>query len=139
MFRGVEPIVQERENVWLRRLKNPLRLLASESVEHVEYLREDPACVEVQLPAPPRPTWQIAPSLIFCSRVRCRSNSSSKEKAFFSALRWMLPAPPLPLLNLMLVSGRPASKRDAGACVVRPVLDLGALKVLPAPPRPEWM
>ena len=51
----------------------------------------------------------------------------------------MLPAPPLPLLNLELDLGRPVSKREAGPRAVGPELVTGALKRLPAPPRPEWI
>ena len=51
----------------------------------------------------------------------------------------MFPAPPRPLLNLLEVWGRPFSKWEAGPEAVRGLEVLGALKVLPAPPRPEWM
>lgn len=51
----------------------------------------------------------------------------------------MFPAPPRPLLNLEEVSGRPREKRDAGPRALLPSVVLGALKVFPAPPRPEWM
>lgn len=51
----------------------------------------------------------------------------------------MLPAPPRPEENLEAPCGRPSSKREAGPRAVAPEEVLGALKVLPAPPRPEWM
>jgi len=55
----------------------------------------------------------------------------------FSELGLMFPAPPRPLLNLELVCGRPVSKREAGPRAVVPEVVFGALKALPAPPRPE--
>ena len=51
---------------------------------------------------------------------------------------WMFPAPPRPLENLEVDFGRPVSKREAGPRAEVPLLVLGALKVFPAPPRPEW-
>lgn len=51
----------------------------------------------------------------------------------------MLPAPPRPLENLVEVSGRPREKREAGPRALLPLVVGGALNVLPAPPRPEWM
>lgn len=51
---------------------------------------------------------------------------------------WMFPAPPRPLLTLDEDAGRPASKREAGPRALMPSLVLGARKVFPAPPRPEW-
>jgi len=51
----------------------------------------------------------------------------------------MFPAPPRPLLNLLDVRGRPASKREADPVAVLPFVVLGALTAFPAPPRPEWM
>ena len=49
----------------------------------------------------------------------------------------MLPAPPRPVLNLELACGSPVSKRDAGPLAVLPLEIFDALKVFPAPPRPE--
>jgi len=51
----------------------------------------------------------------------------------------MLPAPPRPDENLDAPWGRPRSKREAGPRAVAPDEVFGALKVFPAPPRPEWM
>ena len=50
----------------------------------------------------------------------------------------MFPAPPRPLLNLDDETGSPASRAEAGPRAVLPSLVLGARKVFPAPPRPEW-
>ncbi len=50
----------------------------------------------------------------------------------------MFPAPPRPLANLELDFGSPVWKREAGPRAVEPLLVFGALKVFPAPPRPEW-
>jgi hypothetical protein len=44
---------------------------------------------------------------------------------------------PQPLLYLELVCGKLASKSDAGPRAVLPLEVFGALKVFPAPPRPE--
>jgi len=56
-----------------------------------------------------------------------------------SELSWMFPAPPRPLLNLEPALERLVSTRAAGPRAVVPFDVLGALKVFPAPPRPEWM
>jgi hypothetical protein len=93
----------------------------------------------VKFPAPPRPTCQTLPSLIFLSRVFWRSSSSSKEKTGRSLTAWMLPAPPRPALYLDDDAGRPVLRAEAGPRAVLPSVEfLGARKVLPAPPRPEW-
>lgn len=130
---------QRLSNEELNRLKNPLRSLASLPAELLLSFLDEPATEVVQLPAPPRPTCQTAPCFIFSSRVLWRSSSSSKEKIAFSEDEWMLPAPPRPELNFELVWGRPVVKREAGPEAVAPSVVLGALKVLPAPPRPLWM
>jgi hypothetical protein len=49
----------------------------------------------------------------------------------------MLPAPPRPELNFDLLLGISLPRRDAGPRAVGPSVVLGALNVLPAPPRPE--
>ena len=52
----------------------------------------------------------------------------------------MFPAPPLPELNLDEdEAGEPVSRSEAGPRAVLPSVVLGARKVFPAPPRPEWM
>jgi len=51
----------------------------------------------------------------------------------------MFPAPPRPEENLVLVRGIWPPKREAGPRADVGLLVFGALKVLPAPPRPEWM
>jgi len=130
--------IQCLSKVWLSLPKKPLLTLSLPAELDESFLEEEIAPVAVQFPAPPRPTCQIAPSLSFRSRELWRSNSSSKEKIAFSEFRWMFPAPPRPLLNFSLVWGRPCSNSEAGPVAVRPLLVLGALMVLPAPPRPVW-
>ena len=51
----------------------------------------------------------------------------------------MLPAPPRPEENLWVDVGMTPPKREAGPRAVAPSVVLGALKVLPWPPRPAWM
>ena len=46
-----------RPKEWLKRPKKPLRLLAFVSTELMESFLPDAGMAEVQLPAPPRPTW----------------------------------------------------------------------------------
>jgi len=51
----------------------------------------------------------------------------------------MFPAPPLPAENLEDEDGMLEPKRDAGPRAELGEVVAGALKVFPAPPRPEWM
>jgi hypothetical protein len=120
--------------VWERRSRKPLRVLPDEEEESLR--EDDGVALEVQLPAPPRPTWYMFPFAML-SRLAWRSSSSSKENIARSETLRIFPAPPLPLANLLLLAGRPCSKREAGPVAMLPVVVFGALKVLPAPPRPE--
>lgn len=52
---------------------------------------------------------------------------------------WILPAPPRPELNFELLLGNSLPKWEAGPRAVSPSVVLGALKVFPTPPLPEWM
>jgi len=130
--------IYRRSKELLRRPKNPDRALASLAAELVESFRADLGREDVQFPAPPRPTCQTPPSFIFLSRVFWRSSSSSKEKTGRSLMARILPAPPRPALYDD-AAGSPALSAEAGPRAVLPSVQfLGARKVLPAPPRPEW-